>query len=101
MFWQLCHGFGLSKIMNSLLVFPFCYLFVTVLLQWINAGFDTGETSKEVSYPIAFTQILGSGMASTSKASLSAAQPGIKSVGLSMDKSNTGTVGIKMIVLGK
>lgn len=69
--------------------------------QWINAGFDYGEISKEVSYPIAFTQILGSGMTSTSKASISAAQPGNKSVVLSMDKINTGTVGIKMILLGR
>lgn len=74
---------------------------LSVNRQWINAGFEPGETSKEISYPIAFTQILGSGMTSTSKASVSAAQPGSKSVVLSMDKSNTGTVGIKMIVLGK
>ena len=76
-------------------------LFGGLIIQWINAGFEPGETSKEISYPIAFTQILGSGMTSTSKASVSAAQPGSKSVVLSMDKSNTGTVGIKMIVLGK
>ena len=90
-----------QKIMNTLLVFLFCCIFVIVPLQWINAGFDYGEISKEVSYPIAFTQILGSGMTSTSKASISAAQPGNKSVVLSMDKINTGTVGIKMILLGR
>lgn len=92
---------GISGVIDTNGYVSFGPNFGGLIIQWINAGFEPGETSKEISYPIAFTLILGSGMTSTSKASVSAAQPGSKSVVLSMDKSNTGTVGIKMIVLGK
>ena len=92
---------GISGLIDTNGYVSFGPNFGGLIIQCINAGFDPGETFKEISYPIAFTQILGSGMTSTSKSSVSAAQPGIKSVVLSMDKINTGTVGIKMIVLGK
>ena len=42
-----------QKIMNTLLVFPFCCMFVIVPLQWGYA--NSGVKDWEISYPVSFS----------------------------------------------
>lgn len=43
-----------QKIMNTLLVFPFCCMFVIVPLQWGSASFESDKKSTAFTYPIEF-----------------------------------------------
>lgn len=43
-----------QKIMNTLLVFPFCCMFVIVPLQWGIVSMESDKQSTAFTYPIAF-----------------------------------------------
>lgn len=43
-----------QKIMNTLLVFLFCCIFVIVPLQWGSTSFERDKKSTAFTYPIAF-----------------------------------------------
>ena len=54
MFWQLCHGFDLSKIMYTLLTLIYFSCFVTIPLQWGHAMNKNGYY-RTANFPITFS----------------------------------------------